>query len=223
MVPNYKKENAFNRAQPPREREEEAEVIEDESEINLDRVEEEMLAAYSDDSEEENIFHIGDLNANKTYQKQELEVTGNVDLEAWKLELERVLPQLKVTIKSDSRDWRSHLEQMKTHRSNIDQSLTMTKTNLDKLHNEITVTLEKIANRERYLNKELEHVLDEYRMLQDQLSKVKETYKNISGGVTERTRQLASLTDKMETIKQQMEERGSSMTDGSKNDWYPLC
>lgn len=175
-----------------------------------------MLAAYSDDSEEENIFHVSNLNANKNLQREQIEVIGNVDVDAWKLELERVLPQLKVTIKSDSRDWRSHLEQMKTHRTNTESSLLMTKTNLDKLHKEITSTLEKISNRERYLNKELDVTLDEYRLLQDQLSKIKETYRSISGGVTERTRHLASLTDKMETIKQQMEERGNSMTDGSR-------
>ena len=37
----------------------------------------------------------------------------------------------------------------------------------------------------------------------------------MSGGVTERSRVLASITDQIETLKSEMEERGSSMTDGS--------
>ena len=32
-------------------------------------------------------------------------------------QVERVAPQLKVTVRVDSRDWRSHLEQMHTYRS----------------------------------------------------------------------------------------------------------
>ena len=37
----------------------------------------------------------------------------------------------------------------------------------------------------------------------------------MSGGVTERSRLLAQITDDIETAKSEMEERGSSMTDGS--------
>ena len=37
----------------------------------------------------------------------------------------------------------------------------------------------------------------------------------VSGGVTERSRLLAEITDDIETAKTEMEERGSLMTDGS--------
>ncbi|VEN55643.1 unnamed protein product [Callosobruchus maculatus] len=63
--------------------------------------------------------------------------------------------------------------------------------------------------------KELEDILGEYRNLQDQLSKLKDNYKNMSGGIAERNRELQKLTDTLESIKQQMEERGNSMTDGT--------
>jgi intraflagellar transport protein 57 len=48
------------------------------------------------------------------------------------------------------------------------------------------------------------------------LEKANEKYKEVSGGVEERTRTLNMLTDELEALKQQMEERGASMTDGSK-------
>lgn len=35
--------------------------------------------------------------------------------------MERVLPQLKIVVKSDNRDWRTHFEQMKNLRNAIDQ------------------------------------------------------------------------------------------------------
>lgn len=39
---------------------------------------------------------------------------------AYSMELERVLPQLKVVVKTDPRDWRAHWEQMKRLEGNID-------------------------------------------------------------------------------------------------------
>lgn len=210
----------FLRPIPSEEKEPEAEMIDDESELILDRVEEEMAAAYSDESDED-IFHVNDLiiNKNKRTKTEEnskiKDVFSTVDQETWQLELERVLPRLKVTIKSDNRDWRNHLEQMKTHKKNIEDVLSSTKGQLDKLHQDISTSLEKISNREKHLNRDLEHVLDQYRTLQNELSKLQDNYKSISGGVTERTRELAKLSDQLETVKQQMEERGSSMTDGT--------
>lgn len=174
-----------------------------------------MLAAYSDDSDEENLFHIRDFSANKREERQELEINSNTDHEAWKLELEKVLPQLKVTIVNNNRDWRANLEQMKAFKKNIDNAIVSAKSEMEKLQKDVTLTLEKVHGRERYLNKELEPILNEYHMLQDQLFKVKDTYKSISGGVSERNRQLSVLTDRLEMVKQQMEERGSSMTDGT--------
>lgn len=66
----------------------------------------------------------------------------------------------------DSRDWRSHLEQMKQLRSNISTGLNGTKNQLDKLHTDIANTLDKIKMREMYLNKQLEPTLVEFRSLQ---------------------------------------------------------
>jgi estrogen-related receptor beta like 1 len=37
---------------------------------------------------------------------------STTDAEEWHLEVERVAPQLKVTVRVDARDWRTHLEQV---------------------------------------------------------------------------------------------------------------
>ena len=70
---------------------------------------------------------------------------------------------LKITVKTDARDWRSHLDQMHQYRAGIDESLTMTKSSLDKLQSDISKTLEKITSREKYINSQLESQLSEYR------------------------------------------------------------
>ena len=49
----------------------------------------------------------------------------------------------------------------------------------------------------------------------DTLAATKEQYKQVSGGVTERSRHLAQLADELESVKGEMEERGSAMTDGT--------
>ncbi|XP_013855995.1 intraflagellar transport protein 57 homolog, partial [Austrofundulus limnaeus] len=140
---------------------------------------------------------------------------SRVDSVEWNLEVERVLPQLKVTIRTDNKDWRVHLDQMHQHRDGIKTSLTETKGHLDKLQDDIGRTLEKVGSREKYINNQLELLIQEYRGAQAKLSEAKERYQQVNGGVMERTRVLAEISEELEKVKQEMEERGSSMSDGA--------
>ncbi|KAK9309553.1 hypothetical protein QLX08_000798 [Tetragonisca angustula] len=196
----------------------EPDIEDDDAELILEKVEEEMMAEYDD--EDEDILHVDDITKlyGQTFnemQKPDDILESKTNREEWQLELERVLPQLKVTIKTDSRDWRSHIEQMKQLRTNIATNLTGTKSQLDKLYIDISNTLDKIKTRESYLNRQLEPSLKQYQMLQDELSKIKEQYRDASGGVTERTRIFNKLSEELEHVKKEMDERGSSMTDGT--------
>ncbi|XP_076296741.1 intraflagellar transport 57 [Lasioglossum baleicum] len=203
---------------PPDEPNNEPEIEDDDAELILEKVEEEMMAEYDD--EEEDILHVDDItklygqNFNDLMKPDEI-LESKTNREEWQLELERVLPQLKVTVKTDSRDWRSHIDQMQQLRTNIASNLTGTKGQLDKLHGELSNTLDKIRTRESYLNRQLEPILKEYQILQEELSKVKEQYRDVSGGVTERTRIFNKLSEELEHVKKEMDERGSSMTDGT--------
>lgn len=196
-------------------------VEEDDSELLLERVEEEMAAVYSDD-EDDNLLNIDDLRtlpgsdrANLESQKPEEILESTTTSEDWQLELERVLPQLKVTIKTDSRDWRSHLQQMHIQHEGIQDSLSSAKTRLDKLYSDITQTMDKIKSREKFLNNQLDPTLVEYRSVQEELARVSDQYQEVSGGVSERQRALALVSEELDAVKQEMEERGSSMTDGT--------
>ncbi|XP_066601228.1 intraflagellar transport protein 57 homolog [Prorops nasuta] len=198
----------------------EPEIEDDDAELILEKVEEEMMAEYDDDDDDEDVLHVDDITKLYAQQTNDVKKTENIlksktNREEWQLELERVLPQLKVTVKTNSRDWRAHLDQMKQFRSNIANNLSGTKGQLEKLHIDIGNTLDKIRTRETYLNRHLEPVLNNYRTLQEELSKVKEQYRDVSGGVIERTRSLNKLTEELEQVKREMDERGSSMTDGT--------
>ncbi|XP_057401664.1 intraflagellar transport protein 57 homolog isoform X2 [Balaenoptera acutorostrata] len=174
---------------------EEETVAEDDAELTLNKVDEEFVEEETDN--EENFIDLSVLKA-QTYRldmnesaKQEDILESTTDAAEWSLEVERVLPQLKVTIRTDNKGF------------------------LDKLHNEISRTLEKIGSREKYINNQLQHLIQEHRATQAQLSEARERYQQGNGGVTERTRLLSEVTEELEKVKQEMEEKGNSMTDGA--------
>ena len=81
------------------------------------------------------------------------------------------------------------------------------------MYNEIIKTLEKIGSREKYVNSQMEGNLTQFRHLQDKLTDVQEKYKSSSTTVNELSRELAIVTEELEGVKAQMDEKGTSMTD----------
>lgn len=83
----------------------------DEAELDLNKIEEDMLKfANDDDDEDEAILNmealskmnnINNIAKNVPEIRHEEILESTTDATEWKLEVERVLPQLKVTIKSD--------------------------------------------------------------------------------------------------------------------------
>lgn len=145
-------------------------------------------------------------------EKQEELLESNTDALEWKLEVERVMPSLKVHLRAD-KDWRSHLDHMLEYKKNMSLSLTDTKTQLDQMHTEITRTLEKIGSREKYINSQMEGQLTEFRHLQDRLSEIKERYRIASTTVNSQSRELSQITEELESVKSQMDEKGTTMSD----------
>lgn len=183
--------------------------VEDETEIILDKIEEEM-AIYSEDSEEEDYGKLDD--------KQEVKEnhTNKVhDWEAWKLELERVAPALRLKISADGRDWRARHTQMRTYKDELIERFKSTKSQLNKLHSNINSTMDKVNARENILNEQFGPLVREYGALLEELSKVTNEYKEVSVGVTERQEKLNELTTKVENVKLRTESKGSSMNDNS--------
>ncbi|NWT91320.1 IFT57 protein, partial [Urocynchramus pylzowi] len=156
-------------------------------------------------------------NVNDTAKQEEI-LQSTTDAAEWNLEVERVLPQLKVTVRTDNKVWKNgfacvHIL-IKIPVSDRLSSAALSEPlsgYLDKLHNEISRTLEKINSREKYINNQLEHLVQEYRSAQALLSEVLLIFfccllqKKIS----------SKITEVLEKVKQETEEKGSSMTDGA--------
>eukprot|EP00047_Mylnosiga_fluctuans_P004796 m.236650 g.236650 ORF g.236650 m.236650 type:complete len:418 (+) comp13005_c0_seq1:41-1294(+) len=133
----------------------------------------------------------------------------------WLAEVERVLPLLKIHLRADIKDWRGHVEEMMNNRAGIADSLTTTQEQLEKLSTDIAKTLEKIGSREKYVNSQLESLISDYRSQQDALAAVTTRWNQSSGGVDELSRELTRLTEDLDKVKGQLDEKGTSMTDAS--------
>ncbi|NXN08338.1 IFT57 protein, partial [Indicator maculatus] len=160
---------------------------------------------------EENFIDLNVLKA-QTYRsdmndtaKQEEILQSTTDAAEWNLEVERVLPQLKVIVRTDNKVCKICIVHM------VNEGY------LDKLHNEISRTLEKINSREKYINNQLEHLVQEYRSAQALLSEDEREWIEVGRGQiqTEKKNLFFKITEVLERVKQETEEKGSSMTDGA--------
>ncbi|EDW64692.1 intraflagellar transport protein 57 homolog [Drosophila virilis] len=204
--------------------------LEDNAEIILEKLEDEQnAAALSDDSDLELEAHnfkqlnwlnrqkraMGDMPASGT-DEQSRELNARLsDHQEWRLELERVLPQLKVFVKADARDWRTHITQMETLNTGIANVAETTQTQLKKLHSEFTFSLEKIESREKHLNNELQQLIQQYKELSIELSTVQYAQTQLQTDSEQQMAQLSEVMAEQELKKQEMERRGQVMSDGS--------
>ncbi|KAM3934549.1 intraflagellar transport protein 57 homolog [Leptodactylus fuscus] len=211
---------AWNRPTYPSEELEEEVVAEDDAELTLNKIEDEIVEEDSENDEEQFIdltvlkAQTSKLNSAESSKPGEI-LESSIDAAEWYLEVERVLPQLKVTVRTDNKDWRAHVDQMHQHKDSMETSLSETKGYLDKLQSEVSKTLEKVSSREKYINSQLDPLIQEYRTAQAQLSELKEQHQQVAEKVTEKTRILSELNEELEKVKQEIEEKGSSITDGA--------
>ena len=86
---------------------------------------------------------------------------SKVDALAWKTELERVGPRLRLSAKAAAgKEWRAHVELTKTSAENINKTMPETKTHLDTVASQLGDARETISRKENYINKQFEHKKD---------------------------------------------------------------
>ncbi|XP_026681929.1 intraflagellar transport protein 57 homolog [Diaphorina citri] len=169
------------RPQPPKEVTTEEVIVEDDSELLLEKIEEEMIAEISSEDEDalmniEDLHRMNNISFQDSSSKPDHVLESNVDETEWRLEVERVLPLLRVTLKSDTRDWRSHLDQIRSHKQKMEDTMKSAQTHLEKLSADMSTSLDKIAMREKMLNTQLTGQLAKFRTAQDELRHATERY-----------------------------------------------
>ncbi|KAH8273646.1 hypothetical protein KR018_006197 [Drosophila ironensis] len=219
---------AFQKLHIAQEEEFLGDYLEDNAEIILEKLEDEQnAAAPSDDSDMELESHnfrqlnwlnrpqkrsIGDVNLDERSQELDARMT---DHKEWHLELERVLPHLKVFVRADARDWRTHISQMEALKSAIEEVSETTQAQLKKLHSEFTFDLEKVESREKHLNNELQPLIQQFKELSIELSSIQYAQNQVQAETEKQTTQLNEVMLEQELKKEEMERRGQVMSDGS--------
>ena len=152
-----------------------------------------------------------------TEDASDIPLLSDADTGAWMQEVDRVLPQLRVVVRSSDlkSDWRLRVGQLEASQKEMEGQFEKTKGSLDRLTQEIGKNVNKICQREKYLQTQFEPLINEYVSLKTQLSQLTEQYSEVSKGVTQKSQMLSEISEELESMKSEMEERGSSMTDGT--------
>ncbi|OZC12828.1 hypothetical protein X798_00462 [Onchocerca flexuosa] len=207
------------KADPVLENDEEADVEVDQAEITVEEFDENEQIDIADDDDNEIVMDLKTMplriNDGKNQQSLDGILHSDADVDSWKLEVERVAPHLKVTFEQDSKSWRMHLERMRSLQKAMAELLSTTEPRLKSIINELDKTMERIVNREKHFNNQLEPVLTKFCLAKERITEAKEKYKEISGGISERTQKLQHVSDEVEQIKQQIDERSLRNSDGA--------
>lgn len=138
---------------------------------------------------------------------------ANIDPKEWLLEVERVAPKLKIQMPNDSKEWRTHLQQTRGYKQVIDTQFPTAKGQLDKLSSNLSGALEKIKSKEAFINTQFDHRALDYRQQQEELQQVQGQYTHSNEVVMNLQIELKNVTEELEIVKNDMEERSTTVTD----------
>jgi len=134
---------------------------------------------------------------------------------AWRAELERVAPRLKRQPAASTNEWRSHLEQVRTHEKTIQAALPECAKQLKTINADLSDSLERISNKELFLSNSFERIAAEYKQVQEKLTSVNERFETSNAAVEKLSTELSAVTEALEDLKGDMDSRGNSMVDTS--------
>jgi estrogen-related receptor beta like 1 len=140
-------------------------------------------------------------------------IENSIDPTVWALEVERVVPKLKVTIPNDSKEWRTHLQQTRAFKQVIEGQFPAAKAQLEKLSKELSGALDRIKNKENFINSQFDHRALDYRTQQEELAQVQQQYTELNEVVMNYQIELKNVAEDLEVVKGEMEERSSTVTD----------
>jgi len=143
-------------------------------------------------------------------------IESAVDATAWKLELERVAPQLKVaSAAAETKDWRAHLEQAKKHRRRVAEAFPEARARLERVAEDAAGALAKIDQRERFVNDQLGPLAAEYKRERERMRETQERHDASAETVAELTNELARVGERLEEVRTTMAEGAENVADAT--------
>ena len=187
------------------------------------------LVVHEDDNEE---WQDASLESNHQQQlRQQMIQAARIDLSEWKLELERILPQMNAhrfmknqsknrmtmltTANDISNEWRIHLQAARRHHTNIESIFSQTEGMLTGIAAEMKTALDKIAAKENYLHQNCNTILAEWINVRQRAIELKQSLDQAESELEARSLRLQELNDEDRSTKQSIEEYSLRMTDSS--------
>ena len=134
-------------------------------------------------------------------------------------------PLLKMRMDADNKEWRTHLEHTQELQQNIkgnwradgkdkkeEGEVPRAKEQLSKLSNTIAEAIDAITTRENTINTQYKKEVTEYHEVQERLQEIDRTYDERNREVSTQNSLLQQISEQLENIKSQSDERGESMT-----------
>jgi len=182
-----------------------------------DEVEDELDAADDDDGEilYSEMRQVDDDEDDTLDKSSHGILDSKLDPVLWATELERVGPKLRTNVKNANQEWRGHIEQSKRHEATLTANMPQSMTQLETIGNTVRDALQRVSAKEASINSQFENLTEQYHQAQKRLKEVTEEYNTSSTGVSNLTSELSAVTEKLETVKNQVNNRGTSMTDSS--------
>eukprot|EP00754_Rhynchopus_humris_P045281 Rhum_TRINITY_DN4764_c0_g2::Rhum_TRINITY_DN4764_c0_g2_i1::g.15617::m.15617/K04638/IFT57, HIPPI, ESRRBL1; intraflagellar transport protein 57 len=140
-------------------------------------------------------------------------IEAQVNPEAWRLELETVAPQLKLSQQEHLKDWRAHIEWISNLLKKLTALFPEVQHSLRNVDEDIQKASEKIQKREATLSTQFNEQIEKFREIHQELSNYKETYNNCNQSVNNLSGKLNQITEDLERVKHDIQERESQMSD----------
>jgi len=146
------------------------------------------------------------------HSSNDLNTTENA-IYKWKLDLERIAPQLRIGVVAEANDWRLHLDHAKKLYEDSFSKFNTGKTRFKKLEEDIRASLEKLETHENFVNQEFEPLIAEYMAVKGRLLGLEEKRYRVKEEVAKLTSENAKTLEVLEQVKQKMVEKGNEIAD----------
>ncbi|KAG0581518.1 hypothetical protein KC19_4G257700 [Ceratodon purpureus] len=131
----------------------------------------------------------------------------------WKLDLERVAPNLRIVVVADGNDWRAHMEQANKLFAETMARFVSEKGQLQRFEEGVMLSLEKLESHENFVNLELEGLISEYVAVKGRLVAVEEKFGAIGEVMQKLAGEHGKVLEALEQVKQKMVEKGNEISD----------
>ncbi|KAF5828216.1 intra-flagellar transport protein 57-domain-containing protein [Dunaliella salina] len=142
-------------------------------------------------------------------------VASKVDPTAWRMEVERVAPRLRITLNANAKDWRSHLEEVQSHCKDISMTWPDSRAALERLRGELELSLDKLVTREKFLNDQFDTLMSQYRAARSQMQGVQAQYNARTEAISDRNSELHRITEQLAEMKAIMDSHSTNIADAT--------